>query len=147
MNLTRRELCQGSLFGAVAFALGGCNEGTSGTVLPATGKPLPAETTTSGSYGLTLSSFAPHVGTRFTVTDASGPLATLTLVSAVDVGIGDRAISERGECFALSFEGCDAVLTQDTYRMSHPALGDFPLFVVPDRPSSRPRYSAVFNRI
>lgn len=147
MNPTRRDLCQAGLFSAVAFALGGCNEGTSGAPLQATGKPLPADVTASSSYGLVLASFAAHVGSRFTVSDASGERALLTLVAADDLGIGDRPIAERGECFALSFEARGPLLDQDTYRFSHPAIGDFPLFVVPGRPSDRQTYSAIFNRI
>src|SRR6476659_3446873 len=123
MNPTRRDICQAGLFGAVAFALGGCNEGTSGAPLQATGKPLPPETTASSAFELVLSTFATHVGSRFTVSDASGARAVFTLVSANDLGIGDRPILERGECFSLSFEASGPFLDQDTYRFSHPEMG------------------------
>lgn len=147
MNPTRRDICQAGFFGAVAFVLGGCNEGTSGAPLQATGKPLPVEATASSAYGLDLASFTGHVGSRFTVSDASGQRAVLTLVSADDLGIGDRPVAERGECFSLSFEASGALLDQATYRFSHPAIGDFPLFVVPGRAADRQTYSAIFNRI
>ena len=147
MDPTRRDFCQAGLAGAVALVLGGCNDGTSGAPLPATGKPLPPETTTSSSYALTLSAFEPQLGTQFAVFDASGTRGTLTLVGARDEGIGVRAIVDRGECFSLSFESSGSLLDQDTYQLSHPAIGEFPLFIVPGRPGSRPTYTAIFNRI
>ncbi len=147
MNPTRRDFCQAGIASAVALVLGGCNDGTSGAPLPVTGKPLPPETTASSSYGLTLSAFAPQLGTEFTVVDAAGARSALTLVAARDEGIGTRAVLDRGECFSLSFESSGPSLDQDTYQLSHPALGEFPLFIVPGRPASRATYTAIFNRI
>ena len=52
------------------------------------------------------------------------------------------------ECFSLLFEGPDPpVFGQGTYRTEHPAIGTFPLFVVPVWTDAEGQhYEAVINR-
>jgi hypothetical protein len=148
MNPTRRDMCQAGILGAVALVLGGCNDGTSGARIGGTAEQIPPEATGGEPYALSLSAFSPQVGTRFLVADANGAQTALTLVSAVDLGISDRPVADRGECFVLAFESHGApALEQNTYAASHALLGTFPLFIVPGAQSSRQTYSAVFNRI
>lgn len=74
-----------------------------------------------------LKSYVPLVGSTFDVgPDGEVPVE---LVSATELpGVG--------ECFSLVFRAAaDAPLDQRTYRLEHPALGDFPLFLVPLGPS------------
>jgi hypothetical protein len=45
--------------------------------------------------------------------------------------IGDMPAPQGGECFTLLFRGGARPHRQDTYTLSHPALGKFQLFLVP----------------
>jgi len=148
MNSTRREVFQAGIVGAVAFLLGGCDgERTLGGE-PGAGTPLPREATGTASSTLSLAKFAPRVGSRFVFADATGARTSMTLVSATDLGIGDRPIVDQGECFALAFAADDnTALDQDTYVASHDVLGQFPLFIVPGAVSPRRTYSAIVNRL
>lgn len=52
------------------------------------------------------------------------------------------------ECFSLYFKGGSAALRQGTYVVEHPALGSFPLFVVPDGNDNGVQgYVAIINRL
>ncbi len=55
-----------------------------------------------------------------------------------------------GECFSLLFESCaKAPLRQGTYRIRHPGLGTFAMFLVPVNqpvPDGAVHYEALFNR-
>jgi hypothetical protein len=74
-----------------------------------------------------LESYAPLVGSTFDV----GPEreVPLELVSATE-------LPGSGTCFSLVFRAAAGTpLDQRTYRVEHPALGDFPLFLVPLGPA------------
>ena len=74
-----------------------------------------------------LDTYAPLVGTTFAV----GPdgEVRVELVSATES-------PGPGTCFSLIFRAAsDAPLDQRTYRVEHPSLGAFPLFLVPLGPS------------
>jgi hypothetical protein len=74
-----------------------------------------------------LASYRPLVGSTFDV----GPNGDVPveLVSVTE-------LPGSGECFSLVFRAAGgALLDQRTYRMEHPALGDFPLFLVPLGPA------------
>lgn len=54
-----------------------------------------------------------------------------------------------GECFSLVFVGGSVALSQGTYRVEHPALGTFQLFLVPggsDKYGAQ-SYVAIINRL
>jgi hypothetical protein len=75
-------------------------------------------------------------------TDGETVAVTLTRV-------GDMPSPQGGECFTLLFRGGTRAHTQDTYALSHPALGKFKLFLVPvgtDKYGAQ-GYLATINRL
>jgi hypothetical protein len=86
-------------------------------------------------------SYVPLVGSTFTVGE-SGDTVAVELVSVT-------RLPARGECFSLTFRTADARLDQRTYRVEHPSLGEFPLFLVPlgPRDDGRMELEAVVNRL
>lgn len=94
--------------------------------------------------GLDRAGFGRLRGSAFQVRATSGALKTVVLD---DVTEYQRAAGI--ENFSIRFtHDAEAPLTQGTYRFSHPQMGDFDLFIVP-QPASAARcgYVAVFNRL
>jgi hypothetical protein len=91
-----------------------------------------------------LDHYLPHVGSPFAIRNPDGVGITLTLQAARDVG--STATQEQ---FALLFQGPAAYpLAQATYELTHAALGEHVLFLVPvERNADGFRYQAVFNRL
>lgn len=92
--------------------------------------------------GLERTRFATLVGERFEIRgDAIEPCAvTLTEVARHDRG---PAVDN----FTVHFSPTAVSLKQGTYRFAHPHMGEFDLFVVPERIASGEGYVAVFNRL
>ncbi|MBD0327501.1 MAG: hypothetical protein ICV68_13775 [Pyrinomonadaceae bacterium] len=81
------------------------------------------------SEKLTLATFAENLQTKFQASTEERPAVELEMVSAEDMGSG-----EHEEQFSIIFRGpLDAFLDQRTYRMEHPRMGTFDLFLVPIR--------------
>lgn len=93
---------------------------------------------------LQLADFLPHVGTGFAIRFPEGPVVTLRLIEARDLGS-----TPRQEQFELLFQGPrDPYLPQATYGMTHAVLGDQAIFIVPTaRTGDGYQYQAVFNRL
>ena len=121
------------------------------TSVEANGPVLPAEAIDSAAYGLSLASFTPHLGSVFRFAQPNGDAVDLKLTEATDLGVHDRPIWDKGECFSLSFsaEGASPSggLAQDTYAVSHAALSSFSIFIVPAAPVGARSYTAIFNRV
>jgi hypothetical protein len=102
------------------------------------GVPAPQKLDMLGFYNM--STFVPYVNTAFRVRMASSPQRTITL----------SQIKGTDESFSLTFVGPRGkLIPQNTYEISHPALGDFYLFLVPVgmRALGKPEYfEAVINR-
>ena len=110
---------------------------------------FPARVASAAPGELVRSTFVPHVNGTFTV--HVGPLQRIAtrLVAIEDLPGAAHAAADREGRFALFFDGPGAeALAQGTYSLEHPALGTFPLFLVPvgGRDDVR-HYQAVFNRI
>lgn len=98
---------------------------------------------------LTRESFVPHVGTQFVVAALAGDSLELTLSSIDAAGAG---LPGKRTPFALHFHGpTSPVLPQAVRRLTHPALGELEIFLVPLGPSG-PRghggamvYEAIFS--
>lgn len=73
----------------------------------------------------TKSSFVSYLNSVFQIQTSSGNVA-VTLTS-----VDDRPAPTGGECFSLLFVGGNEPRNQNTYVVSHPALGTFSLFLVP----------------
>jgi hypothetical protein len=97
---------------------------------------------------LTYAGFAALQGERFEVRLGAGQTLALTLATATQAPPPTPA-SPLGERFSLIFVGPRSpFLAQGTYEFSHPALGSFPLFIVPvGAEADQAQYEAVFNRL
>jgi hypothetical protein len=94
---------------------------------------------------LTEMEFSKHVNTKFrTGLDAAAIDLELVVVKGYSARPGDQEGMER---FSIFFTGpAKPTLTQNTYSLSHDAMGTFDLFLVPIKPDGEgSRYEAVFN--
>jgi hypothetical protein len=84
-------------------------------------------------------SFDPLVGGAFSVNGIDGVLVLLEVERL-------KSPSSRAQPFSLLFTSGTHRLTQATFHVAHPAIGEFELFLVPLQPDARgPLYEAVFN--
>jgi hypothetical protein len=94
--------------------------------------------------------FEQHLGSAFRIVAGSGSsseLVHLVKVSRSQTIAGPgRCAPEPTPAFSLDFRGDSGpVLLQDTYRVEHPQIGVFPLFLVPIGPDHADvRYQAIF---
>ncbi len=109
----------------------------------------------------TMQTFLPLVNSSFPVDTGSTTTTWLTLLSVEDttqapatnlvsmaVPPPPQAPPPKLDSFALHFLGTGNTLAQGTYEVEHPALGRFPLFIVPSASGSgRETYTAIFNHI
>jgi len=94
---------------------------------------------------LTEKEFSKHVKTKFRAgLGAEEVDLELVVVKGYSARPGDQEGLER---FSVFFTGpAKPLLTQNTYSMSHDAMGTFDLFLVPVKPDGEgSRYEAVFN--
>jgi hypothetical protein len=73
----------------------------------------------------------------------------VALVEVKDLMPAGIVAKDGAECFSLLFRGGNVALPQNTYRIEHPALGVFPLFLVPGGAdeSGGQSYVAIVNRL
>src|SRR6478736_788692 len=149
-QLSRRDAFRSGLAGIAALGFGAACADTK-TAVETNGSVLPAEAIASEAYGLSLASFTPLLGSVFRFAQPSGDTVDLRLTEATDLGVHERPIWDKGECFSLSFaaEGASASggLAQDTYAVSHSALRSFSIFIVPGATAGARSYTAIFNRV
>lgn len=89
--------------------------------------------------------FSKHLNTKFrTGLDAEEVDLELVVVKGYSARPGDQEGMER---FSVFFTGpANPVLPQQTYPLSHDAMGTFDIFLVPIKPDGEgSRYEAVFN--
>ena len=131
-------------------------------VLAQTGKgsnltPIPLEAQTDPLFHYRRSSFSPYLNSVFAVSNGA-MYVEVTLSEISGTGISKPAKSKRSvatdvvqeDRFSLLFRGpLEMPLRQDVYDISHPALGDFRLLLVPVlTPMNDARhYEAVINRV
>jgi len=107
------------------------------------------------SNKIAYSEFLNQLNTPFSIKTRSGPAVPVVLTEARNRG--EKRVDRNGratkdaanEKFSLIFFGDRAeMLTQDTYWISHPQLGQFALFIAPiyTRDPAKIRYQAVINR-
>ena len=94
----------------------------------------------------TIETFAPLVGGVFVMHLDPATDVTLELVDALSARAGPP-LAEMRSPFSLVFRGPhEPVAVQRIYRLDHPTLGSFELFIVPVGPDDRGmRYEAVFT--
>ena len=73
----------------------------------------------------------------------------VALVEVKDLAPGTNTAQTGAECFSLLFRGGSVALPQNTYKIEHPSLGTFPLFLVPGKPDDNGAQSfvAIINRL
>jgi hypothetical protein len=73
----------------------------------------------------------------------------VALVEVKDLTPGANTAQTGAECFSLLFRGGNVALPQNTYKIEHPSLGTFPLFLVPGAPDDNGAQSfvAIINRL
>jgi len=73
----------------------------------------------------------------------------VALVEVKDLMPGAATTQTGAECFSLLFRGGSVALPQNTYKIEHPSLGTFPLFLVPGKPDDNGAQSfvAIINRL
>jgi hypothetical protein len=76
-------------------------------------------------------------------------IVEVELVRVKDLPTGGPAAPSGGECFSLVFVGGSKAFEQGTYRIAHPSLGTFQLFLVPSGADAvgAQSYVATINRI
>src|SRR5438552_247683 len=73
----------------------------------------------------------------------------VALVEVKDLAPGAKTAQTGAECFSLLFRGGSVALRQNTYRIEHPSLGIFPLFLTPGSADDNGAQSfvAIINRL
>ena len=98
---------------------------------------------------LSWASFYPYIYTDFSFTGKERRDIALKLTAMADTRPADFKAAAGQECFTMTFSGpLNRPLTQDTYSVSHFALGNFRLFITDgERGRKNSIYTAVINRI
>lgn len=140
-GLTRGGLIKAGAAAALAVGVGGTGRalaGGAGASLAGSGlgKPL------GGAAYLHRTTFVPLVGSDFRVLRPGARALTVRLVEA-------KQLPSQGESFSLLFHShTRAGIGEGTYRIEHPALGGFDLFIGPvGRGVKGLDLEAVINRI
>ena len=116
--------------------------------------PIPFEARESDLFYFKSSTFTPYVGDVFQIPNALGKMITLRLVSVTDYRVnkstklGPRK-TRQPESFALTFSSLEQLPPfTSIHRMSHPALGNFDLFLTSRKSQSGDySYDAIINHI
>lgn len=139
-RVTRGGLIKAGAAAAIVVGAGGAGRALAGVDAsdlegPGIGKPQ------RGAAYLRRATYAPLVGTDFRV---HVPGMRTLRVRLVEV----RALRSPGEAFSLLFRGRRAEVEGGTYRIDHPRLGRFELFVNPvGRGVQGLELEAIVNRI
>ncbi|MFN2529914.1 MAG: hypothetical protein ABR555_01325 [Pyrinomonadaceae bacterium] len=156
MAKSRREFLQSSLIAVVAAAVpielthnvfgqhSGAGKQTNYFQIPVQSQADPL-------IYLKQSSFEPYVNSIFRVhsniVSTELTLAAVTAILPPKISKKDKLSLLAGDRFSLLFRS-DASIPQDVYQISHAALGEFRLLIVPtiSRDNSSNYYEAVINR-
>ena len=96
---------------------------------------------------MTRQSFEPYLRERFSISLAGKPLGRLTLIEVTEIKSNSQSPLRPLTAFALRFQGSGGLLPQETYTLSQPALGSFPLLLVPCAAgAATPTYTAIFTQ-
>jgi hypothetical protein len=92
--------------------------------------------------------FKSYLNSIFQVS-TSYSIIEVALIRVKDLPTGGPAAPAGSECFSLLFVGGSKSVEQGTYKMVHPSLGSFLLFLVPTGPDEygAQTYLATINRI
>ena len=96
----------------------------------------------------TRSTFSSHLNSIFRLYTGYSTI-DVALVEVKDLAPGAKTSETGAECFSLLFRGGRVALKQNTYKIEHPSLGAFPLFLTPGTPNDNGAQSfvAIINRL
>ena len=96
----------------------------------------------------TRSAFSSYLNSIFRLY-AGYSFVDVALVEVKDLMPAGTVAKDGAECFSLLFRGGNTALPQNTYRIEHPSLGTFQLFLVPGSPDDNGAQSfvAIINRL
>lgn len=128
--------------------------GQSNTQSTNSGHQIPISAQQQPGFMFTRATFEPYVGGIFQAPDASGHLISLTLLSATtnkpkaSTRLSTRTPTET-DSFSLMFRAAAPLPPYTSiHQFSHPALGQFDLFLTPQKQEEGVLlYEAVFNHI
>lgn len=113
---------------------------------------LPEEVQADPFFRLTAADFKKYAGTGFLLFTETGAISvvlsdvTQTKAAKLSRRVSKNSSKPVAETFSLSFNLPTEGLNQATYRLQHPGLGEFDLFLVPEA-SSKSVLHAVINRV
>jgi len=155
MPLPRRSFLKTGVVSAISASLmlGAARATVRQTQTPQTAATMPLQAQTDPVFLFSPATFKPYVGSIFTAPNARGERIPMTLISLTQFTPRQptKVTSNylRTETFSLVFKA-DADLPPFTsiHKMSHPALGDFSLFLTKIKSTRGDRlYEAVINHI
>lgn len=149
MKINRRNFIQA--FGTTALAISFFNPVKTVFGQTVTGDdlfPVPAESLNEPLTYLTSRHFEPYVNTFVRVQKSEKRSVQLELIEVSQTpNEGNAKHGFNGESFSLLFQSADkAKLVQGTYKISHDALGEFSLLLVPVGLRGI-RYEAIINHV
>ncbi|MGD0829808.1 MAG: hypothetical protein ABR907_02615 [Terracidiphilus sp.] len=98
--------------------------------------------------GLSRQSFEPYIGERFSISLSGKSLGRLTLIEVAEIKPAAASQLRPFTAFSLRFQGSGGLLPQETYTLSQPAFGSFPLLLVPcAEGAAKPTYTAIFTQV
>jgi hypothetical protein len=131
--------------------LAAAGQSTRALCAPTGNGQVPAASVRDPVYDMTVASVSPYVGTQFSFSLKRFQTAQLKLVTVED--LRPAAVRESTmvgkDCFSILFQGpSNLPLKQDSYRIKHPALGEFSMLVAPVYAKQRGLfYEAIINRL
>jgi hypothetical protein len=154
MSITRRKFLKA---GTLATLFIGLPAGTAinalgqGVVKDRDGNPLDRpvpEVRADALANYNKSAFSSYVNSVFRLYTGYSTI-DVTLVEVKDVMPAAATAKNGAECFSLLFRGGNVALPQNTYRIEHPSLGAFLLFLVPGAPDDNGAqgFVAIINRL
>jgi hypothetical protein len=142
-TMRRRTLLAAGVVGVVGTVLGPAALSAAATTATPTDLGPSRPSGSVSVAALEQSTFAPAVGTTFSVRSSAGSTTDLVLASVTPLPNGPAGPRR----FSLMFHGPDRpVLPQGIYPMSHPGIGSFELFIAAvGLPGSTQAYQAIFD--
>lgn len=113
---------------------------------------VPKQVFSDPLYSLTSAMFTENLKTKFGFSLGGVKLGYMVLIAVNNLNppFVRNEVTNGRECFSIVFEGPRSLpLRQNTYTITHSALGTFELLIVPgdqSKPSGR-HYEAVINRL
>lgn len=116
------------------------------------GAVIPKQVFADPLYNITSAMFAQNLKTKFGFSLGGVKLGYMVLIAVNNLNppFVKNVVTNGRECFSIVFEGPRSLpLRQETYTITHSALGTFELLIVPgdqSKPTGR-HYEAVINRV